>query len=665
MQEGLSAAEWLDAIKSAQSRDREYIDRGKNVVRRYRDDDRGRGKAANVSRYNILYSITETLKPILFSRLPEPDVRRRFKNESEVERQTAEILEKVLSYVVDAQDFYSPIEDAVEDYVLPGMGIVRVKFNPTFKTEEEEVEVEPSNRIPPVLDQLGNIIENEVVEFPEGTEVRNGMGFGKNIKEEQVFEEVELEYVGWTDWTHADEKVWSSVGWIAYKGLLTRKEVKEEFPGFEDKVPYTANIDDDNKKKKTGRHQKLAEIWEVWDKENEEVKFVAVGYPDEFLEEGEGLGLRGFYPSPKPLFAVTTNDTLTPVPFYIEYQDQALELDRVTQRINKLIEEVKIRGIYDSAVVDFPRIFKAGDNEFVPVEDLRNFNDKGGANGIYQALDIQPTVSALINLYEERNQLLAIIDNVAGVSDILRSQTNPNEGVGTNQIKANFATLRTSTKQREVQRFIRDTYRLVTEVIAENFRPETLELISGQEMSLEIIDLMRSQDPFAFKIDIETDATVAVDAAQEQDQAIELITAVASFVDVMPKIAATAGTTVAQQLAKIVVGSLKGGRQIEQALEDSFNNPPAPQPPSAEEQLIQLETQKLQLQAQKDQADMSVKIAELELKQQELNLKAGQAVDESQNADIDQAIKVAKLKLEEQKIKIEGADPSKNVVVGV
>ena len=44
-------------------------------------------------------------------------------------------------------------------------------------------------------------------------------------------------------------------------------------------------------------------------------------------ERDDPLGVEGFFPCPKPLYATTTSDTLVPVPDFVLYQDQAMELD--------------------------------------------------------------------------------------------------------------------------------------------------------------------------------------------------------------------------------------------------------------------------------------------------------------------------------------------------
>jgi hypothetical protein len=51
--------------------------------------------------------------------------------------------------------------------------------------------------------------------------------------------------------------------------------------------------------------------------------------------------------------------------------------------------------------------------------------------------------------------------------------------MGAQQIKSNFATLRLSDRQRDVERFVRDLVRLTVDVIANHFSLQTIKQISG------------------------------------------------------------------------------------------------------------------------------------------------------------------------------------------
>jgi hypothetical protein len=74
---------------------------------------------------------------------------------------------------------------------------------------------------------------------------------------------------------------------------------------------------------------------------------------------------------------------------------------------------------------------------------------------------------------------------LTGISDILRGETDPNETLGAQQLKAQTGSRRISTVQRDLARFARDLAELVGEVIAEVFSPETMSEMSGLDLTSE------------------------------------------------------------------------------------------------------------------------------------------------------------------------------------
>ena len=110
---------------------------------------------------------------------------------------------------------------------------------------------------------------------------------------------------------------------------------------------------------------KRAPVWEIWDKEERKIIFIADSYKDAPLKiEDDPLGLDGFFPIARPMYSVRSTKSLIPVPEYTLYEDQAKELDRISGRINKLVNVMKMRGIYDSTLSDLKRIFRYRDKRF-------------------------------------------------------------------------------------------------------------------------------------------------------------------------------------------------------------------------------------------------------------------------------------------------------------
>jgi hypothetical protein len=71
------------------------------------------------------------------------------------------------------------------------------------------------------------------------------------------------------------------------------------------------------------------------------------------------------------------------------------------------------------------------------------------------------------------------------MSDIIRGANDPTETATATRAKGQFASIRLRDMQDEVSRFVRDTLRIMGEVMAEHFGIETLARISGVDLPTE------------------------------------------------------------------------------------------------------------------------------------------------------------------------------------
>ena len=133
---------WQNELEKADLFERDWRERGMRVVERYRDEREGRALIGpSNSRFNILWANTETLKGAMLARMAEPDVRRRFPDVNPAGRQVAILLERALSYGLDVYDGITPMKSALEDYLLPGRGVVWVVYEPVIIKEKIKIEV--------------------------------------------------------------------------------------------------------------------------------------------------------------------------------------------------------------------------------------------------------------------------------------------------------------------------------------------------------------------------------------------------------------------------------------------------------------------------------------------------------------------------------------------
>lgn len=438
-----SARYWHNQIDASLKREDKWRKRAASVVCRYLDE-RERDEGEVDRRISILWSNTEVLKSTLFAELGSPDVRRTFPQPgkaNKIARVAALVMERALVACANRYDVAGEIEDGVTDYLLGGRGQCWIEY------------------------------DAEIVE--------------QGGAETLGYQQVKVCHVPYDEWTHGPGKKWRQVPWVARQHLFTRDDVKQQFPDLDldkQKVPFNFTL-----KEGEGRSDdqgagdfKRAKIWEIWDSISRTRIYIAEGYDWEIERIEDPYRLEGFFPCPKPLYAVKTPDRLIPQPEYCQYQDQAAELDRLNQRIYVLVEALKYCGIYDGSADDeLSSLGNLSDGQFVPFKNMAALASGGGLKAAFQVRDLAPIAMAIQQLAQRAVSLIQSIYEVTGISDVIRGATDPNETLGAQKLKARFGSQRMQKRQKEVQTFVRNLYRMKAEIIAEHFEPQQLSQMTG------------------------------------------------------------------------------------------------------------------------------------------------------------------------------------------
>jgi len=628
-------ARWLAEIESASKTEKTWREEdAKKAVERYRDE---KGKKKNV--FNILWSNVQVMKPSLYAQTPTPIVSRRFKDADPVGRALAEVIERALSYTTDqpGYDFDHTASLAVLDMLLPGRGIVRVRYEPTIDTITPRIEVSLSEYGPQRADTMESVEEYEADE--QGAFV-NGDPYDETV--EQV---VYCEAVQWDGFRRGPGKTWEDVSWIAFEHQMTRAELEDAFGEVGGEI--SLDIEIDSKEGDDSEIFKRARVWEIWDKDDREVLFIAPAHKEAPLKrESDPLGLTGFFPIPRPLMALETSDSLVPVTDYSQYENQAEELNLITSRINKIVDGLRLRGVYDSTMAELDRLFNEDDNTFVPAENAAQYVASGRKieDGIWM-MPIDRAAAVLRELYVQREALKQTIFEITGLSDIIRGASDPRETLGAQQIKAQTGSTRLRDRQREVQRFLRDLMRLKAEILAEHFEPAILAEMTGlpPELVASAVQIMRSDKLRGYRIDIETDSTIAADLAAEREQVTELLGGINQFLTgIGPAVqAGFVPMEVAKTLLLSAIRRFRMGREVEDALESIGNQPEGQPNPQAQAEAAQAQAdqQALQMKQQVDAAKAQADMAQAQAQGQKVQ-------SEAELAQVEHQTKMERLRME-------------------
>ncbi|MGD9650293.1 MAG: hypothetical protein AB7U41_05865, partial [Dongiaceae bacterium] len=295
--------------------------------------------------------------------------------------------------------------------------------------------------------------------------------------------------------------------------------------------------------------------------------------------QDDPLRLDGFFPCPAPLLANVTNDSMIPIPDFVQYQDQALELDILTARISALAKVIRLRGVYDASAEPLSRLLSEylDENELIPVEQWSTLTQKGGLDGVLAWLPIERMVQVLNQLYAARERIKQDLYEVTGIADVLRGASHPSETATAQQIKTRFASLRLEQRQLAVARFARDCLRLKAQVIAEHFADITLSAMTGLPVAPEVMMLLRQNQLRDYRIDIETDSTIAVDEQLEKRSRTEFLGAITSFLkEIAPLVSqGIVPLGIAKEMLLMGMRGYRIARQLEDTV-DEFVSAAAP-----------------------------------------------------------------------------------------
>jgi hypothetical protein len=455
------AGYWREQINKQQKAYGDFYSGGERIIDRYRIEKANAQQASLQDRYNILYSSTETMRPSLYAQTPKCEVRKRHKDRpNPLVQQACDLIENVMAYAIEEVDFDEVINNALEDYMLPGLGVAWVRYEPTFKDQKDS----------------------------KGETVMEGEGDDAKPAKEIDNELIHLDYKAWKDVLFGPCRTWKELPWGAKREFMDKAAVTARFGAD---IANKLNYSDQDPKKNNDRNPVVADrqavVWEIWDKTKRQVIWISDGYDDVLDEKDDPLRLKGFFPFPKPMRAISTTRTFIPRPFYSQYQSQAEELDNITQRIRHLTNALNVRGAFDGSVTQLQALLApTGGNKMVAIENWHQFIGQSGVNGAIVWVPIDMVVKVLMELYNARDKAKNEIYEITGFSDITRGLSKASETLGAQQIKQDWAGGRLKIMQKEVQRFCRDIVRIMAEIACEHFTDETFALYSGFDLPPEV-----------------------------------------------------------------------------------------------------------------------------------------------------------------------------------
>ena len=665
---------WLNIISQYDNEFKKWEGRVNKIVKRYRDDNRNQN-TNETAKFNILWSNVQTLIPAVYARLPKADVARRFGDNDPVARVASQLIERALDFEIEHYtDFRSTMKHAVEDRFLGGRGVAWVRYEPHVRAQDEP---EDGFQVTEDVDEPDEEGGQQVKTAMPGAD--GAMGEEVEPQEEIEYECAPTDYVHWKDFGHAVARTWEEVTSVWRWVYMTKESLAERFgEEMAKKIPLDAGPETNKQYSTQSKDFTRAKICEIWDKESGKVYWLSKSCPEVLDERDDPLELENFFPCAKPLYATMTSDTLVPVPDFVLYQDQATELDILTDRIDGLVKALRVRGVYDASQPTLQRLLTEGDNNtLIPVDKWMAFSEKGGLKGSIDLLPLDTLSNALLQCYRARDEIKNQIYEITGISDIVRGQTSASETATAQQIKGQYAGLRLRAMQEDVALFASELFQLKAQVICTKFQPTTiLQYAAAQAMNPadqalipQALMLLQDKPLRNFRIQVDSDSLVQIDENQNKRERTEFLQAMGGFLTQALPMGQQAPELVPMliELVKFGVGAYKKAEPIEGAIDQAMDQlkqkqqqmaaNPMPPPPDPEMMKLQgqqqIEQMKMQATAQADQlrvqadAQNAQTQAQFDMQVEQMKMQA-EAQLESQKQQFEMALASQELQVKER-----------------
>lgn len=674
---------WQKEIEQAQKREKDFRKKGTELCKIF--------EACHKDSipYNILYSNTETLAPAVYNSVPRPKVSRRFKGPQDndpLALAAADVAQRLLAYLIDSDvrdypTFDSLMRSSVQEALVPGRGLIRFKYDAII------VKQDPETGSPQDAGAEKDIAEGTPADDPAQEAALESEKTGLPPQEHIESETVHGEKVGWNRVLYGFAWNWKDVPWVAYEWPMSVDELEKNFGRQLCALIEKGDIEADGSDEDGGSENlhktttKGAWVYEIWDKTTRKVIFYSPSYKLGVLKMlDDPLGLTGFYSTPEPLQFARRISTLVPLALYEMYEEQAKELNSITIRIKRLVKALKVRGFYDQTVTGIPKVFEADDNVFIPLENVAALMGQGFTlDKALFMVPIEKLVSVLQQLYTQREQVKRVIFEITGIADIMRGSSQASETLGAQEIKTQWGTMRLKKAQAEVARYARDCLRLMAEVGVTKLSPNTIRKMTGVDYPLqaekeqammvvqeqgasgqqpdpqflataqkpsmeEICDLLRDDLQRSYRIDIETNSTVDLEATEDKQDMAELMNSISQFLNgVAP--AVEKGVLPFEAAKAMLLGVIRKFRFGED-VEKQIMAMQAPQKPQDGEAAAAAEKVKAEVTAMQAKAEMDKMTKEMQLREQEHNFRLRELAQKAEMAERKHALDMEKLMMQ-------------------
>lgn len=555
---------WIAVIDRHERKRASWLSRAAKIVKLYADTDSAPANSVK-RKFPVLWANVQTLGPAIYARAPKCVVSRRFQTPNADVRNAVIGLERATNISITDGKLHEAIMSARQDRLLAGRGTIWIDY----EAEDD----------------------------------------GQQITGQKIC----AHYVPYKNFGHGEARVWEEVDVAWRETYFTEEMLKGRFG---EDVMTRCNVSLDYAEKDAPNDERQATVFQIWCKSRKAVYWIAKNATHALAVTAPPLDLKNFWPFPKPVYGSTSNDSCIPTPDYVYYQDQANEIERLTARIDRLTDSLKMVGFYPAGPsgegrAEVERAMTPGvENKLIPVPNWAALSEKGGAANLIVYLPIDQVIKTITACVELRKELLQDIYQITGLSDVMRGQTDATETLGAQQMKAQYGGSRLRDTRDDFVRFAKEACEIFAEIVAEHFTtpnlarmtalegvamqppPPQMDPMTGQQVQgppQPVIDqmtglpvdagwvkLLRQQIARDVLVDVETDSTAQPDEDAEKQRRVEFMTtmtqAMAPLMQMqsMDPMTAKALIPLVGDAITFLARGFRTGRELEERIETSM-----------------------------------------------------------------------------------------------
>lgn len=553
------------------------------------------------SRYPAWYSIFKIRQPLVLSRIGIPIGKDTTQDGNDSIGATAAICkERLATALAKTFDFLDVMCRCRDDFLVTNFGLCRAYY------ERKEVKQEVKEYITPQKTAEGSVVflgengkeilSDKIMQDDEGYFVEHEEVI--DVDEERVC----LEHILYKDvFVDPGIRSWRRRKRLAFACVYSVPEFKDIFgsaayanlpkpdqtqPGADEASPKIQDI----------------KVFEYWDEYEPDILWIAENgsefiKPRNYLmptdeeydaeEPKNGLyDLEGFFPTPDPLIMNAPTDGFWPVPEYYQLVEILEDIHTIFSRMVAMTTAIRSRLLFDNSIEGLQAALnEATAGDAFGIDNLaRSLAENGGTlKGVVQYIPVDEMIEGLNQLYTALDQRLGVIYRLTGTSDLLQglSQDNSGKTLGERQIEEKYATNQLYEPQRKMAEFVRASYDLICEVALKNFKDASLDMyIMPQTLQPDHRERYRAamgmlkENSKRFRIELETDSTIALNEQYDKNMRIELVNALTASLEKTAQIAQQSPALVEVDLhaMKYLVQGFRQGKMFQNEITAAIDN---------------------------------------------------------------------------------------------